>query len=138
MAKHLSLEIKKSTAASDVINFLRSAHSQERLGRKFNVRAVEKTYTANGKQCTVKMLFVRSGRETPFQWFTNLWNRKRQYALAAKVLSYGLLEMPRYRNDVQVQPGVHKDLREPVFQAGLKHARDGVPVSIFKDLFAQH
>jgi hypothetical protein len=136
---HLSLNINESTAASDVISFLRQADFQERAGRKFNVRAVEKTYTAsNGNQTTVKILFVRSGRETPFEWFANLWNRKSQYALAAKVLSYGLFNMPRYRNDVHVEPGVHPDLRRSVFQIGLKHRRDGVPVSTFKDLFASH
>ena len=136
MNNHLSLAIKSSTPASDVISFLRQANSQERAGRKFKVRAVEKTYTdPNGRQSTVKILFVRSGRETPSQWFSNLWNRKSQYALAAKILSYGLFEMPRYHLGVQVTPGVTEDLRHPVSQAGRRHRHDGVPVSIFKDLF---
>ena len=139
MNNHLSLAINSSTPAYDVISFLKQASSQERAGKKFKVRAVEKTYTdPDGRQSTVKILFVRSGRETPSQWFSNLWNRKSQYALAAKILSYGLFDMPRYRIGVQVTPGVMKDLRQPVFQAGLRHRHDGVPVSIFKDLFARH
>jgi hypothetical protein len=136
---HHHLEITGQTSATDVISFLRQAQFQESEGRKFTVRAVEKTHTApDGKPYTVKILFVRSGRETPFEWFSNLWNRKQQYALASRVLSYGLTDMPRYRGPVPKSVDQSKDLRVPIFQAGLKHRSKGVPVSIFKDLFARN
>jgi hypothetical protein len=136
MADHIRLEITRHTSATDVINFLRQAHSEERLGRKFNVRAVEKTYIADGKSTTVKMLFVRSGRETLGEWFSNLWNRKSQYALASRTLSYGLLDLPRYHLDLPAQSVEGKDLRLEIFQAGQKYADRGVPVSTFNKLFA--
>jgi hypothetical protein len=133
---HLHIKVDKQTSATEVISFLRQARALEATGRKFKVRALEKTYVENGKTTTVKILFVRSGRENPLEWFSNLWNRKRQYALASKTLSYGLTEMPRYACPMPAQSTVAKDLREPLVQAGIKYKDRGVPVSIFSQLFA--
>ena len=136
MTNHLQMRIDQQTSATDVINFLRQAQALEAAGRKFKVRALEKTHVVNGKSTTVKILFVRSGRENPVEWFSNLWNRKRQYALASRALSYGLIELPRYRCAMPAQSPAAKDLREPVMQAGIKYTDRGVPVSIFKNLLA--
>lgn len=81
-----SLTIRPGTTAGNLDKFLRDVSNQGKSCLNLHVRACEKTIIENGKQLKVQVLFVRSGRETPFEWLRNTWNRKSQYALAATVL----------------------------------------------------
>lgn len=85
--KNHSLTVKSGTTARNLDEFLRKIGAQGKSCSNLHVRAYEKTVIENGKQRKVPVLFVRSGRETPFEWIRNTWNRKSQYALAAKVLN---------------------------------------------------
>lgn len=108
LADHIYLKIDNATRAQDIDAFLTSAAAQNRSLGELHLRAFETTHIAeSGRLCTVKILFVRSGRANPFEWLINRFNRKDQYALAAKVLrDVGKFEIgisePQYILDQQV------------------------------------
>lgn len=87
MTNHPELIVHKSTTPAEVADFIKEAASKDKSGGTWHLRAYETTYTPPGGQpCTVKILFVRSGRENPVDWFKNMWSRAQQYKLARNVL----------------------------------------------------
>jgi hypothetical protein len=87
MSTHLTLRIDAATSRKTIIEFLQKAASLDKSGGTSHLRAVEKTYrNKDGSASTVTKLFVRSGKESPIEWFKNLFSGKRQHTLAAKVL----------------------------------------------------
>jgi hypothetical protein len=88
MMDHPQLIVQRSTTSADIANFINDASSKDNSGGKWHLRACERTYkTQDGKLCTVKVLFIRSGRKDPVEWFKSMWNRARQYKLARSVLA---------------------------------------------------
>lgn len=87
MTDHPKLVIRESTTPAEVADFIEKAASKDKSGGTWHLRAYETMYTPQrGQPCKVKILFVRSGRENPVDWFKNMWSRARQYKLARNVL----------------------------------------------------
>jgi hypothetical protein len=138
MSSHFQLEIGKSTAINDIVSFLHNALYQERAGgRKFNLRATEKTYiAADGSSSTVKILFIRSGRETLSQWFSHMWNKKKEHALAASMLRAETTTMPLFRCSLPVPVSKGPNMKAVLINAGVQYRHGPVPVSSFRELLA--
>lgn len=121
IVKNHSLIVSAQTTPTQFDEFLRSVYQERKSHGNLHLRAYETTYSPPGGQpCTVKVLFVRSGRESLFEWFKNNRDREAQYALAAQVLSdvggfdtaVSRITAPRYR--VYTESGEEKKAEQGV------------------------
>ena len=129
MTNHIHLRIYKTTTAENIDHFLLKAGATEKSLGALHIRAYKTTETKVGSApCEVTILYLRSGRESPLEWLRNTFNRKSQYALAAKMLkNVGKFSVDPIQTSLQVSSTRPKYIGVPLSKL-LSHFAPSPPI----------